>query len=76
MSGVFSWFYCWHRGIHEPVRQPMGGFVCALCGHAGESLNEMGFPGDGYVAPVRKVYVREDGGPTRTSAWEPGPRGW
>lgn len=60
---------CLWRRRHEPVRQPLGGFRCAVCGIAGADLSEMGFKGGAYVAPLRKVFGREpDQGITR-SEW-------
>jgi hypothetical protein len=36
----------------------------------------MGFVGDGYVLPVRRVFSRERGEFTRTGSWEPSAKGW
>jgi hypothetical protein len=32
----------------------------------------MGFEGDGYVSPLRRLYSRENGAVTRTSSWDTG----
>ena len=34
---------CFFRNRHEPVRHPLGGFRCAVCGTAGADLEDMGF---------------------------------
>lgn len=74
---AIGWLRCWMNGCHEPVRHPLGGFTCGVCGVAGASFDQMGFgPESGWVSPVRKTYSREDGGVTRTSAWERGEKGW
>lgn len=41
------------------MRHPIGGFKCADCGTAGDSLDDMGFQGDGYVPPMRRTFSRE-----------------
>ena len=74
-----AWWGCYWRNRHEPMRHPLGGFRCADCGFASESLDEMGFPDAGWVRPVRKIYARDGRGGgelTRTSEWSPGRKGW
>lgn len=69
-------FYChFIRRRHEPKRHPLGGFRCSFCSEAGESLDEMGFEGQGYVPPIRRLYSRERNELTRTAHWEPTRRG-
>jgi hypothetical protein len=51
---------CFVRQYHQPVRHPLGGFRCVECGAAGADLDEMGFPGSGWVAPTRRTYGRPD----------------
>jgi hypothetical protein len=36
----------------------------------------MGFVGDGYVLPVRRIFSRDRSEVTRTMSWEPSSRGW
>ena len=62
---MLSWIRCWWRRQHEPMRQALGGFRCAVCGLAAADLGAMGF--DGYVQPVRLTYARERGEITRAS---------
>jgi len=66
---------CFVRRHHDPKRHPLGGFTCRECGTAGESLDEMGFLGGGYVPPQRRIYSREDGSITRTTRYESDRRG-
>jgi hypothetical protein len=55
----FAFLRCLVRSRHNPRRyHPLGGFCCRDCGHFGEDLDEMGFYGDGYVTPVRRLFVR------------------
>lgn len=42
---------CLYYG-HEPRRHPLGGFRCARCSRAAASLDELGFPGQGYISPT------------------------
>ena len=70
---------CFARGRHEPKRQALSGFRCLDCEKPGESLDEMGFTGGGYVPVLRKLYSRDNGGTlVRTDAWTPtqSGRGW
>lgn len=68
---------CLFRARHNPRRHPLSGFRCLDCGIAGADLDEMGFFGQGYAPPVRRVFDRERHEVTRTGAWEPHPRrGW
>lgn len=60
--------FCW-LGAHDPVRQSLGGFRCRSCGKAGESLDDFGFEGGGYVRPVRKTFDRTHESVIRTSGW-------
>lgn len=76
MSDVMGWFGCLWRGRHAPMRHPLGGFTCKDCGEAGADLDDMGFFGNGYVSPMRRVYDRETNAVTRTDAWEKSSRGW
>jgi hypothetical protein len=69
---MIAWLYCRMRGHHSAARHPLGGFRCKDCGAVGEDLNEMGFTGDGYVPPMRRIYSREHGTVTRTSSWDTG----
>jgi len=39
----------------------MGGFRCAECGAAGADLEEMGFAGSAWVAPMRRSFDRPHG---------------
>lgn len=50
---------CLIRTHHRPVRHLLGGFRCTDCGAVGADLDEMGFPGMGYVSPTRKLFSRE-----------------
>jgi len=61
---MLSWLRCFWRRHHEPMRHALGGFRCVVCGLAGADLGAMGF--DGYVAPMRVAYVRENGQLTRS----------
>jgi len=61
---------CALKGQHDPKRQALGGFRCELCGTPGESLDEMGYEGNGYVSPLRKLYSREKKTLTRTTSWK------
>jgi hypothetical protein len=71
---MLAWLRCRMRGHHRAGRYPLGGFRCRDCGAAGEDLGEMGFEGDGYVGPMRRLYSRENGTFTRTSSWDTGRR--
>jgi hypothetical protein len=62
---MLSRLRCFWRQRHDPLRQFLGGFRCAVCGVVGADLGAMGF--DGYVAPVRRTYSRERGEITRSS---------
>ena len=61
---------CFFRNRHEPVRHPLGGFRCTVCGTAGTDLEQMGFKEGGYVSPVRRLYVREREQVGCTSTWD------
>jgi hypothetical protein len=67
---------CFIRGQHVPKRHPLGGFTCLECLAPGRDLDEMGFLGNGYVLPMRKVFSRERHEVTQTQEWEAGKRGW
>jgi hypothetical protein len=55
---------------HKPVRQSIGGLRCEFCGMPGESFDDFGQVGLGYVRPVRKTFSRErSGGVTQSSEW-------
>ena len=69
---MLAWVRCFVRGRHEPLRAPLGGFRCVLCRTAGADLEEMGFPNEGYLPPMRRLYSRDHGQVTRTSLWETG----
>jgi hypothetical protein len=69
---MFAWFRCLVRRHHEPSRHPLGGFKCLTCGAVGTSLDEMGFEGEGYVAPMRRVFSRQHGEYTRVASWDTG----
>ena len=62
---MLGWLRCFWRRRHDPMRQYLGGFRCVVCGLAGADLGVMGF--DGYVAPMRVSYVRQNGQLTRSS---------
>jgi len=70
---MLAWFRCFVRQHHRPSRHPLGGFKCLDCGVAGSDLDEMGFEGDGYVSPIRRLFSREFQEYTRTASWETGP---
>lgn len=55
----------WH---HEPVRQPLGGVRCALCGKAGVSEAEL-LRLDEYVNVERPVFTRDPAYPLVRRAW-------
>jgi hypothetical protein len=69
---MLSWLRCLLRSRHVPIRHPLGGFRCLDCGAVGADLDEMGFYGEGYLPPLRRVYSRDHGQLTRTSAWDTG----
>jgi hypothetical protein len=69
---MLAWLRCRMRGHHRTGRYPLGGFRCRDCGAAGENLDEMGFEDGGYVAPMRRLYSRENSTFTRTSSWDTG----
>ena len=51
---------CLWRGRHRSYkRQPIGGFRCTDCNLAGDSLDDMGYYGHGYVSVDRPVFTRE-----------------
>ena len=78
------WRLCYKRsglhcliGSHVPMRLMIGGFRCARCHKTGADLDDMGFYGQGYARPFRKVYSRDNGGTvTRTDSWTPSDHGW
>jgi hypothetical protein len=63
-------YRCLHRNRHNPVRHPLGGFVCADCLAPLADMEEAGL-GAGYVPTQRRLYDRRHGALTRTSSWEP-----
>jgi hypothetical protein len=58
---MFSWFQCWLRSHHRPVRHPLGGFRCSECGAKGLDLSEMGFQELGSLSRSRKFMTRHGG---------------
>lgn len=58
---------CALRRRHNPVRHPLGGFRCQDCGLAGADLEDMGFQGGGWIAPVH--LVGDGRSVTRTADW-------
>ena len=76
IGAIYRRLRCFVREQHVPQRHPMGGFICKECAFAGADLDEMGYLGAGYVAPIRKVFNRNNRELTRTEAWEPTRRGW
>ena len=58
---MFSWFHCWLRSHHNPVRHPLGGFRCLDCGAMGLDLREMGFQELGSLPPSRKLMTGDEG---------------
>lgn len=76
MTRLLAALACFARGRHEPKRQALSGFRCADCEKPGESLDEMGFHGGGYVPVVRRVFSRANQEITRTAHWEPTRRGF
>jgi hypothetical protein len=71
---MFAWIRCLVRRHHEPVRHVLGGFRCSDCGAVGADLDEMGFEGEGYVPPLRRIFSRENGEYTRVASWDTGRR--
>jgi hypothetical protein len=69
---MFAKLRCFVRNQHHPGRHPLGGFKCVDCGTAGADLGDMGFDGQGYVAPLRRIFSREHGQLTRTTSWDTG----
>lgn len=70
---MLGWIQCQVLGYrHEPIRHPLGGFRCARCGAVGSDLGDLGFEGSSQIAAVRRVYCRERGDLTQTSAWDTG----
>jgi hypothetical protein len=55
---MFARLRCLLRRHHQPRRHPLGGFRCAECGAAGADLDDMGFVGSGWVAPMRRTFNR------------------
>lgn len=49
---MLAWLHCVIRRHHVPRRQVLGGFRCVECGAAGADLEEMGFPGSGWVRRI------------------------
>jgi hypothetical protein len=49
---------CLLRRRHQPRRHPLGGFRCVECGAAGADLEDMGFAGSAWVAPLRRTFDR------------------
>lgn len=61
---------CWFKPAHGPYQKhPMGGFVCE-CGAVANSLDDLGYDGDGYVSPLRTTFKRKNTEVTRTSHWD------
>ncbi len=63
------WIRGWHLAERKDFGSGQGGFICIDCGHAGESLDDMGFKGGGFVPPLRRVYNRDSRSITRES-WD------
>lgn len=66
---MLAWLRCLVRQHHRPKRHPLGGFRCMDCGTAGADLEEMGFTGSGWVAPMRRTFDRAHGEVTRAAGW-------
>lgn len=49
---------CWWRQSHDPLRHPLGGFLCIDCRTPIADI--------GYVNPARRVYERGRGGGLET----------
>ena len=71
---MLAWIRCLVRRHHDPVRHVLGGFKCSACGAVGADLDEMGFEGEGYVPPLRRIFSREHGEYTRVASWDTGRR--
>lgn len=59
---VSAWLFLLHSTPWrrcEPRRQPVGGFRCA-CGRVGDSYNDFGGQGPGYVGLYRRVFTRRN----------------
>jgi hypothetical protein len=69
---------CLATPVHAPLRVTRhGGFRCLVCFGTFANLDDAGYHGDGYVAPLRRVFDRERHSTTRTTAWAPhDKRGW
>ena len=48
---------CCFTGRHTPLRHPLGGFRCAVCGKPGADFHDMGY--DGYVSLMRTLFSRD-----------------
>jgi hypothetical protein len=66
---MLAWLRCLVRQHHQPRRHPLGGFRCVECGAAGADLEQMGFVGSGWVAPMRRTFDRKHAEFTRASGW-------
>lgn len=75
---------CKLAGQHRPARDRIS-WYCACCRMRAPDLDYFGYFGNGYVSPLRRVYVRDvrnvdakrRSSVTRTDAWEPtATRGW
>jgi len=66
MTALFARMRCIFRGMHSPVRQPVGGFRCVDCGEAGSDLGQMGYRDVAYVRPDRYSAGRDRGGAIRS----------
>jgi hypothetical protein len=51
---MLAWIRCLLRDRHMPTRYFLGGFKCTECGAVGADLDDMGFPGEGYVSAARR----------------------
>lgn len=66
---MLAWLRCLVRRHHRPRRHLLGGFRCVECGAAGVDLDEMGFTGSGWVAPVRRTFDRKHTTVTLSAGW-------
>lgn len=68
--GLMSKLKCLFRGHCTPKRQALGGFRCEICGKAGGDLDDMGFYGQGYTQPLRKLFSRKNNGTIERKHWD------
>jgi hypothetical protein len=58
---MLGWLRCLFRRHHVPLRHPLGGFRCTVCGLAGADLEVMGFKDSAYVSLRRPLFKRHVG---------------